>query len=229
MQTFQIHRGLDPIERVDQTQIMKCNYFLHNSTKFHSSTLSPQVYQALQLSNYAQLANPHIPAASAHDQPKLWQSDTGMNFADFTLEVTTVGNNPNPDLQHQYRSTVDFGVFDAESREGDLSFDSSDQSLTPAVPATLDKLDNQPSSELHCWEHNCNGRLFSTRSNLKRHCKELSRRRPVHRCPCCNAHFSRSTARDVHFWKQSCTRIRRYSNGRERPRPLLFRKEATTS
>jgi uncharacterized C2H2 Zn-finger protein len=70
---------------------------------------------------------------------------------------------------------------------------------------------------LRCWEHGCNGRKFTTRSNFRRHLREKSNARPSCRCPQCGAVFSRTTARNAHVAKGSCNRIRRYSNGRVRP------------
>ncbi|KAH6649114.1 hypothetical protein BKA67DRAFT_576818 [Truncatella angustata] len=72
-------------------------------------------------------------------------------------------------------------------------------------------------TSLCCWEHGCNGRKFTTRSNLRRHLREKSRARPICRCPRCGAVFSRTTARNTHVARGSCNRIRRYSNGRVRP------------
>ncbi|ETS86319.1 hypothetical protein PFICI_00147 [Pestalotiopsis fici W106-1] len=75
----------------------------------------------------------------------------------------------------------------------------------------------QSDADLRCWEHGCNGRKFTNRSNLRRHLREKSTARPTCRCPRCGATFSRTTARNVHVARGSCNRIRRYSNGRIRP------------
>ena len=42
-------------------------------------------------------------------------------------------------------------------------------------------------TELRCYEHECNGRKFSTRSNLARHRVEKSSARPACKCPTCGA------------------------------------------
>lgn len=73
-----------------------------------------------------------------------------------------------------------------------------------------------PPTDLRCHDHNCNGRLFTTRSNLQRHRREKSHARLQCRCPRCGAVFSRTTARNTHVASGSCHRIRRYSNGRVR-------------
>nr|A0A3G1DJG8.1 RecName: Full=C2H2-type zinc-finger transcription factor M5; AltName: Full=Squalestatin S1 biosynthesis cluster protein M5 [Phoma sp. MF5453]AMY15062.1 mfM5 protein [Phoma sp. MF5453] len=72
-----------------------------------------------------------------------------------------------------------------------------------------------------CWDHGCNGKKFLNHSNLVRHRRENGSARPRFTCPMCGAYFSRSTARNQHLEKKSCNRVRRYSNGRERPRPRV--------
>ncbi|KAK6859109.1 hypothetical protein PG995_004962 [Apiospora arundinis] len=76
---------------------------------------------------------------------------------------------------------------------------------------------DEDNTALCCWEHGCNGKQFSTRSNLQRHQMEKGKARPNFKCPTCGAFFSRTTARNQHVAKKSCNRVRRYSNGRERP------------
>lgn len=73
-----------------------------------------------------------------------------------------------------------------------------------------------------CWDHGCNGREFSSRSNLVRHKKEKEGEAAKVVCPLCGAVFSRSSARDTHLTKHSCNRIRRYSNGRPRPSKIAL-------
>lgn len=68
-----------------------------------------------------------------------------------------------------------------------------------------------------CWDHGCHGKIFSSWSNLRRHQREKAGKSPKSYCPQCGAYFSRSTARNQHMANMSCGRIRRYSNGRERP------------
>ena len=76
-------------------------------------------------------------------------------------------------------------------------------------------------NENRCWDHGCNGKKFLNYSNLVRHRRENGSARPRFICPMCGAYFSRSTARNQHLEKKSCNRVRRYSNGRERPRPRV--------
>ncbi|KAI0009464.1 hypothetical protein F4779DRAFT_627830 [Xylariaceae sp. FL0662B] len=79
-----------------------------------------------------------------------------------------------------------------------------------------------PSGKPRCWDHGCNGREFSSKSNFMRHIKERSGASTKCVCPLCGAIFTRNSARDTHLAKQSCNRIRRYSNGRPRPSRLAM-------
>lgn len=107
----------------------------------------------------------------------------------------------------------DDGFFDDMSFTPDSSEDEDEQNHQHQAPPPVN---GKP--ELRCWEHGCNGRVFATPSNLARHQREKSNRRPSYLCPMCGAYFSRSTARNQHVDNKSCGRIRRYSNGRQRVR-----------
>lgn len=55
-----------------------------------------------------------------------------------------------------------------------------------------------------CWEHGCNGRTFSTFSNLLRHQREKSGTAAKAQCPKCHAEFTRTTARNGHMSHDKC-------------------------
>ena len=65
-----------------------------------------------------------------------------------------------------------------------------------------------------CWEHGCNGRQFSTFSNLLRHQREKSGTAAKSYCPKCGAEFTRTTARNGHLAHDKCTKLRRQSEGK---------------
>ncbi|POS72703.1 hypothetical protein DHEL01_v208905 [Diaporthe helianthi] len=62
-----------------------------------------------------------------------------------------------------------------------------------------------------CWEHGCNGRQFSTFSNLLRHQREKSGQATKASCPDCGAEFTRTTARNGHLLHQKCKQKRQSS------------------
>ncbi|KAA6413380.1 MAG: hypothetical protein FRX48_03126 [Lasallia pustulata] len=55
-----------------------------------------------------------------------------------------------------------------------------------------------------CWDHGCNGRQFSTFSNLLRHQREKSGTASKSTCPRCGAEFTRTTARNGHMQHEKC-------------------------
>ncbi|PFH59683.1 hypothetical protein XA68_12035 [Ophiocordyceps unilateralis] len=59
-----------------------------------------------------------------------------------------------------------------------------------------------------CWEHGCNGRQFSTFSNLLRHQREKSGQAAKATCPNCGAEFTRTTARNGHLLHEKCKQRR---------------------
>jgi uncharacterized Zn-finger protein len=61
-----------------------------------------------------------------------------------------------------------------------------------------------------CWDHGCNGREFSTFSNLLRHQREKSGSAAKSYCPKCGAEFTRTTARNGHMEHGKC-KLRRSS------------------
>lgn len=63
-----------------------------------------------------------------------------------------------------------------------------------------------------CWEHGCNGRKFSTFSNLLRHQREKSGTASKSYCPKCGAEFTRTTARNGHLAHDKCTKQRKSSS-----------------
>ncbi|KAK4908909.1 hypothetical protein LTR49_022272, partial [Elasticomyces elasticus] len=69
-------------------------------------------------------------------------------------------------------------------------------SKTPSEPS-IRVLNQRPKPQ--CWEHGCNGRQFSTFSNLLRHQREKSGTAPKSYCPKCGAEFTRTTARNGHL------------------------------
>lgn len=54
-----------------------------------------------------------------------------------------------------------------------------------------------------CWEHGCEGRVFSTLSNYRRHCRERSMLAEGSiTCPLCGKRFTRASARNAHLERE---------------------------
>lgn len=78
-------------------------------------------------------------------------------------------------------------------------------------PSTASSMD--PCEEKHrpdwrpkpqCFDHGCNGRQFSTFSNLLRHQREKSGSASKAKCPYCGTEFTRTTARNGHLYGGKC-------------------------
>jgi len=57
-----------------------------------------------------------------------------------------------------------------------------------------------------CFDSCCDGRVFSSASNLRRHQRERSRQAHLSTCPFCNRSFYRRWTRDQHVLRLSCRR-----------------------
>ena len=70
-----------------------------------------------------------------------------------------------------------------------------------------------------CWDHGCNGREFSTFSNLLRHQREKSGSAAKSYCPHCGAEFTRTTARNGHMEHGKCKNRRQSEASTTRSAP----------
>jgi hypothetical protein len=57
---------------------------------------------------------------------------------------------------------------------------------------------------LECWLHGCNGRVFTSVNNYRRHCREQGQSCDKPMCPTCERTFTRRTARDQHYTGKRC-------------------------
>lgn len=72
------------------------------------------------------------------------------------------------------------------------------------VPSNMEPVVIETPKKPQCWDHGCNGRQFSTFSNLLRHQREKSGTSSKSVCPRCGAEFTRKTARDGHLAHDKC-------------------------
>lgn len=93
--------------------------------------------------------------------------------------------------------------FDSSSVLPSKASDSLQATSFTEPPNTLN-LNQAERDELRCWDHDCNGREFTTYSNLLRHQRERSGTAPRAYCPRCGAAFTRSTARTNHLLSSKC-------------------------
>ncbi|KEQ84693.1 hypothetical protein M438DRAFT_405075 [Aureobasidium pullulans EXF-150] len=77
-----------------------------------------------------------------------------------------------------------------------------------------------------CFEHGCEGRVFSSRSNLRRHQREKAQQARLLECPVCHARFYRLWTRDQHLILGRCRRF--WSQDRQYQAPQRYER-ATVS
>ena len=86
------------------------------------------------------------------------------------------------------------------------------QNHIPCKKGTPDSVNNvrviSRGPEPRCWEHGCNGRKFSTFSNLLRHQREKSCVIEKSPCPNCGVEFTRTAARNGHIGREKCKKWR---------------------
>jgi len=76
------------------------------------------------------------------------------------------------------------------------------QTPLESSPAEIEIMPARPKPQ--CWDHGCNGRQFSTFSNLLRHQREKSGSAMKAVCPYCGTEFTRTTARNGHMSGGKC-------------------------
>jgi len=77
--------------------------------------------------------------------------------------------------------------------------------MTGSYPGSLPSQEKQRM----CFDHGCNGRKFSSISNLRRHQRERAGRTPLSFCCWCGAAFYRRWTRDQHVMRISCLGVTR--------------------
>lgn len=165
--------------------------------------------------------SPHFPFAPQHPSPYLAQQP----YFDATISQSNYGQlggqptntqslptymTPRPPMQmttvpSQTMNPPDY----TPSRAVPLPSVSSIPSNFPPMTQTLESTPNDADlvtnrQKPQCWDHGCNGRQFSTFSNLLRHQREKSGAATKARCPHCGTEFTRTTARNGHLYGGKC-------------------------
>ena len=142
------------------------------------------------------------------------QYGNGMYSVDCNVQSQNNGQHPS----NLYQTTSNNVSYDAYSRSNGVGHPLPSLGATPLADSTgysaqrgLGGLDGQHPMRVmgarpkpQCWEHGCNGRQFSTFSNLLRHQREKSGTAAKSSCPRCGAVFTRTTARNGHVDNEKC-------------------------
>lgn len=173
---------------------------------------------------HSPLPSPHMSSTSSgHISPHYTTSTPRFVRLDHNLDQhqLTFDRSPNPYESNPYGQT--YGTSAAPTSQ---LYASSHSQYAP--PPFVGSNASEPAAKRHsgegsmrvlnqrpkpqCWEHGCNGRQFSTFSNLLRHQREKSGSANKSYCPKCGAEFTRTTARNGHLAHDKCTKQQRRSS-----------------
>ncbi|KAG5289325.1 hypothetical protein I7I48_08627 [Histoplasma ohiense] len=101
--------------------------------------------------------------------------------------------------QYSFPPTSDTGVAATPALADGFS---TPYSVSPAPEDQVRIVNSRPKPQ--CWDHGCNGREFSTFSNLLRHQREKAGTATKSECPHCGTVFTRTTARNGHLAQGKC-------------------------
>lgn len=118
-------------------------------------------------------------------------------------------SNPSKNSVHMRANTRNLGGSRPLVQDPNLGMYPVPQVLPPGPPDASGQVrvvHSRPKPQ--CWDHGCNGRQFSTFSNLLRHQREKSGQTAKATCPYCGAEFTRTTARNGHVAEKKCKKMK---------------------
>ncbi|ORY15874.1 hypothetical protein BCR34DRAFT_477273 [Clohesyomyces aquaticus] len=157
-------------------------------------------------------------APHSYSYPAMHANSPGQTIG--TLATSTSSYPPPPiypPTSYDPYNSLPATMYPPTSASGYPSYEPS-AGLAPPNSASVPGLSSSPGSQNssvmprvlgarpkpQCWEHGCNGRQFSTFSNLLRHQREKSGTAAKSYCPRCGAEFTRTTARNGHMQHEKC-------------------------
>ncbi|OBT60697.1 hypothetical protein VE03_09830 [Pseudogymnoascus sp. 23342-1-I1] len=171
---------------------------------YSQPTSAPMSSVNLPLQQQPYMSPPHIPSTQS---PELYQAPYPMinDFqGGYLLPYTTAPGEPSITSHSSHPVTMPPMTSGPE-----MQFYYGNQQQTGAShdsPDTVRVVHSRPKPQ--CWDHDCNGRKFSTFSNLLRHQREKSGMASKPACPKCGAEFTRTTARNGHMQHEKCKQRR---------------------
>ncbi|KAK5172954.1 uncharacterized protein LTR77_003076 [Saxophila tyrrhenica] len=168
--------------------------------------------------DYSMVTGQSIPSISGLVQSPQPSPHLGSNTSGMMPQYSNPSRSPSLYEQNMYSQSFSSAPTSAPVYSQSLSypppFVGSSVNEVMAKPlgsdASIRVLNQRPKPQ--CWEHGCNGRQFSTFSNLLRHQREKSGSASKSYCPKCGAEFTRTTARNGHLAHDKCTKTRRPSD-----------------
>jgi uncharacterized C2H2 Zn-finger protein len=143
-------------------------------------------------------------------------STTSSNYSYPTSSVGPISNTPySSDHSHSgLYLPYQHSILSAQSSSQYLPERSTSETVDPSMTQSERIVD--PPKESRCWDHGCNGRVFSTHSNYLRHVREKNGQAAKSTCPRCGAMFTRKTAMNGHMLHDKCKRRVGYNSSSDR-------------
>ncbi|TKA27965.1 hypothetical protein B0A50_04031 [Salinomyces thailandicus] len=176
-------------------------------------------YDSSSSSQYSMTSGQTIPSISGLTQSPLPSPHLGANSSSSTLSSYSASLSRSPGL---YDSSAYPQAYSTQPQPSQ-SYSSANSYPPPFLGSSVNEVLAKPLGSEHsirvlnqrpkpqCWEHGCNGRQFSTFSNLLRHQREKSGTASKSYCPKCGAEFTRTTARNGHIAHDKCSKPRQPS------------------
>lgn len=211
----------------DKTNTLFCRHINHNihlmqETRIRSislwipcaQALVPERIRTLRLTAISQVrtwTTILLPTHRKSTKPRLWYANTNQHHRPALYPPTSYGmNDYRVSLPTMYppTSTTPAAYPSYEPPHGIPPPPASNVPALSSSPSTQNSsvmprvLNSRPKPQ--CFEHGCNGRQFSTFSNLLRHQREKSGTAAKSSCPRCHAEFTRTTAMKGHMQHDKC-------------------------
>lgn len=161
---------------------------------------------------YASGTPPYMQQQPYYEAPNTHPGYTQLTTQQSPPSTTNIYSPSRNDMQLPQVTGASLNVTDtlyAQQRTAHLPPMPSVPSNFPPIPQPLESTPNEVDiigsrQKPQCWDHGCNGRQFSTFSNLLRHQREKSGTATKARCPHCGTEFTRTTARNGHLYGGKC-------------------------
>lgn len=179
----------------------------------YGQSLSPplQLYHSQQFV-FTPTTSPYLNQQQYYETPTMPMTYNSLSIHQPVPSTPNIYSASRPQLQPvqvQGNSVISTDTYYTQQRPVQLPSSTSTPSNFPPISQPLESTPTEPEAtgsrtKPQCWDHGCNGRQFSTFSNLLRHQREKSGTATKARCPHCGTEFTRTTARKGHMEGGKC-------------------------
>lgn len=150
---------------------------------------------------------------SCHNLMDAWTPSnvTNAGYSPQPMATTTTmqgvyASTPSPTSQ-SFSSDQTFWSMQSPPSEQNLLSDDTPSPLSDDAGTPSKQACSASESSRTCYDHGCDGRVFSSRSNLLRHQRERAPHARLLACPMCGATFYRLWTRDYHVKSARCQKM----------------------